>query len=100
MSDESRKKILARRASFVAAALASVACGKDAAERPEPCLSVPYNYGHDGSTPPQPCLSVPVADPRLTLDASSAAPSPTDGGTVIPDAGVDASRSPKRPTTP
>ena len=40
-ADEARKRILARRASFVAAALAGVstACGKEPAQPPQPCLS-------------------------------------------------------------
>jgi hypothetical protein len=43
MSDESRKAILARRATFVAAALAGIACGKTTAtdNPPTVCLSVP-----------------------------------------------------------
>jgi len=60
VNDDAKKKILARRAKFIAAAVAgiSISCGKD---RPEPCLSVthiPDAASDDGGTP-QPCLSPP-----------------------------------------
>lgn len=63
MSDDAKKTILARRASFVAAAIASVgiACGKTQSS-PEPCLAVPMNHDPDAEAPPMPCLS-PVAAP-------------------------------------
>ena len=53
--NDAKKIILARRARFLAAAVATVgiACGKD--PPPQPCLSQPY-------IEPQPCLS-PVAAP-------------------------------------
>ncbi|MBX3192440.1 MAG: hypothetical protein KF819_35945 [Labilithrix sp.] len=59
--DKARRIILARRARFVAAAVAGVgiACGKDQAP-PQPCLSAPP-IEHDAmppEPPPQPCLSV------------------------------------------
>lgn len=74
-SDEARRKILARRATFVAAALAgmSTACGKEPTKNPEPCLSVPIQH------PPEPCLS-PVAQPP-----PDAGP---DAGEKVEDAGA------------
>ncbi|MFO0735759.1 MAG: hypothetical protein U0270_07765 [Labilithrix sp.] len=63
MSDEARRKILARRASFVAAALASVACGTGCGEpaNPRPCLEPPLSPGAPEDAgrepPPQPCLA-------------------------------------------
>ena len=64
--DEARKKILARRAHFVAAAIAglSVSCGKDDA-RSQPCLSVrPMTPDAEVGPPPppQPCLSVMMTE--------------------------------------
>ena len=79
MSDDAKKTILARRASFMAAAIASVgiACGKTQSS-PEPCLSVsvPMNYDQDAEQPqppPRPCLSPVRPD---VVDAG-----PDDSGT-------------------
>lgn len=62
MSD-ARKVILARRARFVAAALASVAlgsaCAKDRGHGPVQCLSPPHDPQTDGGPPPEPCLEPP-----------------------------------------
>jgi hypothetical protein len=73
--DEQKKRILARRAKFVAAALAAsglgvaAACGGDVAPTgdggtdaaadspPQPCLSPPAN-----DSGPQPCLGVSLED--------------------------------------
>ena len=87
MSDDAKKLVLARRARFVAAALAgmTIACGKEKA--PHPCLDVPPAEDASAPTPqvclsaapqgwspppenqsPRPCLS--IADPDL-LDAGS-----------------------------
>lgn len=82
--DEARKKILARRAAFVAAALATVA-GADACS-PQPCLEPPRAPPGDGGAdteqplvespdaqppfqppPPMPCLS-PMPPPRPDED--------------------------------
>lgn len=75
MTDEARKKILARRATFIAAALAGVgACTKDPKETPpQPCLSVPFVRPDAG---PQPCLK--PAAPRPEPDAEP--PPSKDGG--------------------
>ena len=79
-ADEARKRILARRASFVAAALAGVstACGKEPAQPPQPCLS-PVLVVEDAG--PEPCLS-PMPPEQLPSDAGA----PVDAGSVMPDA--------------
>jgi hypothetical protein len=68
VSDETRKIILARRARFVAAALATAALGASCAKQtggdPAPCLSQPYQED-DGGPPPEPCLSPP---PEVCLE--------------------------------
>jgi len=75
MNDDSKKLILARRARFVAAALAGVgvACGKEPAQ-PQPCLSPVYVAPPDAE--PMPCLSPPVYVPpdadTTTTEASDA----------------------------
>lgn len=85
--DEARRLVLARRARFVAAALAgaSIACGKETAQPPLPCLSIASPV--DAS--PRPCLEVeaPPADA-----ADGGAPSPDDAGGAggAGDAGVPA----------
>lgn len=61
--DDAKKKILARRAKFVAAAIAGLAasCGKE--DAPRPCLSpppIPADASVGPPPPPQPCLSVAV----------------------------------------
>jgi hypothetical protein len=88
MNEDSKKRILARRAKFMMAAIAAsgVACAKidddprpttDAATdtRPnaclsadaEPCLGVAYDAGSD--TEPMPCLEPPIDDTGLVDDA-------------------------------
>lgn len=61
--DEARKKILARRAAFVAAALATVACGKE--NVPQPCLSPPPLPPGDGGAPTEQPLGTPDAEPPV-----------------------------------
>ena len=70
--DEARKRILARRASFVAAALAGVstACGKEPSPPPQPCLS--QVKAVDDAAAPQPCLEVPP--PPVATDGGSPEP--------------------------
>lgn len=82
--DEARKIVLARRARFVAAAVAGVgvACRNPSAEAclsppPEPCLSVvpdrrPVDAGATGSTgtPPE----VPPAEPQVCLKVRATPP--------------------------
>jgi len=75
MSDEEIKRlILARRAAFVAAAVATLAATECAPKEadPGPCLSAPYNPNGER---PQVCLSVPPTLP----DASPE----TDAGTAV-----------------
>lgn len=68
MTDDAKKAVLARRAKFVAAALAGlgVACGKqkadDAGAGPGPCLTpvVVEDAGADVRTRPRACLSAPM----------------------------------------
>ncbi len=111
--DEARKRILARRATFVAAALAGVttACGKEPAPAqpclmpplvvvdasPEPCLSPsePELPPDAALPPPQPCLT-PVRPPEVTADAGGSAPMPClSVRAPTPDAG-----KPKPPPRP
>lgn len=80
--DETRRLILARRASFVAAALASVACQKEPVEPPQPCLSIMYTPPDDASAPPvAPVDSTPVA--ASTTEPGPPAP-PADAGAPPP----------------
>ena len=60
MSSDAKNKILARRARFVAAALAgiSLGCGKD--RKPEPCLSITAPRTDAEGVPPTVCLSAPI----------------------------------------
>lgn len=78
MSNDAKKLILARRARFIAAALAGLstnACGKTEAKldggtemAPQPCLE----------PPPAPCLTVmpPQPDPPDAADVSEPSPQP------------------------
>jgi hypothetical protein len=97
-ADDDKKLILARRAKFVAAALAgvSVACGKEPTQPPQPCLSQPMVHRDaEPEPPPQPCLS-----PMPNDDDASAAPidagPPSDGGTTTRSLQGDA--GPPKPT--
>jgi hypothetical protein len=83
--DESKRLILARRARFVAAALAGVAatanaCGGDA--EPQPCLSPLYDGGiSDGRADaadarPQPCLEPMIEDAAKPDADADAEPQP------------------------
>lgn len=91
MSDDAKRAVLARRARFVAAAMAGIATAScDACSRP--CLS-PRPTSVDAS--PGPCLSVPMgpvdAGEQIAIDSGADA---GDAG----DAGKDASRAAdKRP---
>lgn len=90
MSNDAKKLILARRAKFVAAALAglAVACGKE--QKPEPCLALPMN--HDAATSPGPCLAAPL-DWKERWDAGAADASAHDAApsTTSPVTPFDAS---------
>ena len=93
-ADDDKKLILARRAKFVAAALAgvTVACGKEPTPPPQPCLSVPVDNRDAGppEPPPQPCLT-PMMMPE---DAGPPATETTDAGAPAKDAGTP----PPKPT--
>ena len=88
MSDDAKKAILARRAKFVAAAIAGlgVACGK---ERAAACLSIAAPAEDAGPASPQPCLSAwsgstpPVWNQTSTPDAGD----PVMQADVEPDGG-------------
>lgn len=76
---DAKKIVLARRARFLAAAVASVgiACGKDSGP-PQPCLSQPY-IAPDAE--PMPCLSpVAVEQPDAAQPQPCLAPPPPDAG--------------------
>ncbi len=82
--DEAAKKaILARRAKFVAAAVASIgiACGKESA--PQPCLSIepvaPADAGAEAASVPAPCLTVAPQSPPVPTACLSVA-QPKDAG--------------------
>lgn len=79
MSDEARKKILERRATFVAAAIASIAasCEHKPPISAEPCLSVqPYEAG-----PPEDTGTEPTAPPDAEpIPCLSPALPPEDAG--------------------
>ena len=90
MGDEEAKRIIfARRARFVAAAVAGLnlaMCGGKSEDNPQPCLSVINEPADSGN--PQPCLSQ-VRDPvDAAADAADAdaepqpclSPPPPDGG--------------------
>jgi hypothetical protein len=97
MSDDAKKLVLARRARFVAAALAgmTIGCGKENA--PHPCLDVPP--GEDANAlVPQVCLTAPVPSPPPP-DASSDASSDAASDAAI-DAGSDAAKAKPRPHGP
>jgi hypothetical protein len=94
--EEAKKTILARRATFVAAALAGVGAGTACDSRPFACLEPPIATGATTSdaasttpsTPPMPCLAyVPPpavpdagADAALDAEAGAAAPHHRDAG--------------------
>lgn len=98
MSDDPKKIILARRARFIAAAIAGVgiACGKEKAP-PEPCLSVAYIPPDGGDeTTPMPCLTPAMPeDAAAALDASAADAGADAGADASADASADAGRTAK-----
>jgi hypothetical protein len=123
--DFDRDAILARRAMFVATALAGLALG-EGCERPVPCLSPPplpqpppvtgvvdagapnvVDVTFPPMPPPMPCLSIAVPEPDV--DAGFAPPAPMPCLSIAPprDAGRTGTRRdaslltpPPRPRTP
>jgi len=85
MGDEQSKRlILARRARFIAAALAGTAASTAACGKAEPCLSQIQNLPDTGSPDegvPAPCLTAPAKDAGHDADADA---------DVTPDAESDA----------
>lgn len=95
MSDDAKRAILARRARFLAAAIAGVgvaACGGETeGPSPQPCLEPAIDAGDAGDDgAPEPCLGMPAPDaepePCLSAPAPDAEPAPcldvepADGG--------------------
>ncbi len=101
MSDDAKKAILARRARFVAAALAGIgiACGKDPAPPPQPCLSQPYNPP-DASAPPEPCLSVEPTPVDAGPQDTGAPETSTSSSTTTQNDAKDAATPPPPPPHP
>jgi hypothetical protein len=100
--EEARKKILARRATFVAAALAGVstACGKEPGPPPQPCLSVLAPVEDAG---PEPGLS-PAPPPSRPEEGGVPMPclkvaAPTEGPKTAPS-NVEEDAGPKPPPRP
>lgn len=84
MNDETRRRILARRSAFAAAALA-VSASNTAC--PRPCLEPPP-VSTDAAAPlPTPCLSAP---PHVCLEMMP--PQDDDAGAPSADAGADAAK--------
>ena len=83
-NDDAKRLILARRARFVAAAVASigVACGGATEESdPRPCLGVAAESGRPNDA------GIDVGEPQVCLDMDA----PPDSGTdASPDSGADA----------
>jgi hypothetical protein len=79
VNEDAKRAIFARRARFVAAALAGVAvaaCSDGGTGTPQPCLEPQLDAGDDGDAEPQVCLAPPLED-SSTPDASDAS---TDTG--------------------
>lgn len=96
--DDAKRAVLARRARFVAAAMAGMATAScDSCSRSQPCLSVSPTYV-DASPPPGPCLSIAI----MPTDAGEQ--TAIEGAGDAGDAGKDAGKKivvgppPPRPT--
>ena len=83
MSDDARRIILARRARFVAAAVASIgiACGKEKVS-PTVCLSVSTVVAPDASSPPPDAATATGEDGGSTITPAPclSVPAPRDAG--------------------
>ncbi len=82
-NEEAKRTVLARRARFVAAAMAGLATAScDACNPPQPCLSQAMNV--DSGLPPGPCLSVAYipndAGEQLAIDDAGDAGNASDAG--------------------
>jgi hypothetical protein len=97
MDEASRKKILARRARFLGAALTSMGiagCGDGTTTQPSVCLDIAVDGTVDTSdasdTSPQPCLSDIGVRPDSTDDTTDTGDTgPTVCLNVVPDSGTD-----------
>jgi hypothetical protein len=85
VTDDPKRAILARRARFVAAAIAGVtvsACGGQTTDpSPQPCLEPSIDAGDAADdSAPEPCLGMPAPDaepePCLSAPAPDAEPAP------------------------
>jgi hypothetical protein len=96
-NNDAKRLILARRARFVAAALAGVAiaCGGSTTDdaNPEPCLGPQYqpprDAGGDADAQPQPCLEPPIQEDAGADADADAEPQPCLSP-LPPDASDDA----------
>ncbi len=95
-AESARRTVLARRARFVAAAVASVgiACGKSTSNDapPGPCLSVAIDRDAGPVPPPQPCLK-PM--PRAEEDAGGAPATDSGATSTSRDASVGVRSNPQ-----
>jgi len=100
MDDDAKRRILARRAKFVAAAIAGIAATScDDCNKPRTCLSATAV-----TVPPGPCLSVPVtvdAGEQTAIDAGGGAADAGDAGDAgAAGAGKDAGKKVVGPPPP
>lgn len=96
--DEARRKILARRASFVAATLAGVtACHDEPKRATEP--TTPLEIPSMDAAPPMPCLS-PVALPPVDAGAEPETPTFPDASAPVPCLSVSLPRDAGPPPVP
>jgi hypothetical protein len=98
--EEDRDAILARRALFIASALAgiSLAAGCEGGGRSMPCLSIALIQ--DGGPPPMPCLSPAPPPPEMPPDAGVELGDgglESDASTSRDASAPDASAAPRRP---
>jgi len=104
--DDARKIVLARRARFVAATVASfgLAACSDPKHPPMPCLEpiADPDAGVDAGAPePQVCLSVAPPEPPEPQPCLSPMPPPQDAGAPIAtDPTPPATATPKKPLPP
>lgn len=106
-NDEARKIVLARRARFIAAAVAGVGIACSDPKRPEPCLSPIPEQPDPGPGPdvclsvsPQPCLEpMPPPDAGAPDAADSNPPAPADAGAPAPADAPSAKPPGKTPAT-
>ena len=79
MTDGPKRRILARRGAFVAAALAA-SCDR-CEDKAQPCLSVEVVEDGSGTVRPVVCLSAPIT-PDFPLDAGATIDGGKEGGVI------------------